>query len=235
MLSLFLPSLLGVLLALLASPHAGQPGAGATQHRRACHRRPHQGNPPTHFPALLSVIFLRSPPSLSHFPPAWCRATSTCMPSQVLSRSAQPTLPPLCSVSPPPLIPHPPSLLSPLTPPLSSHPSLPPLPPSISHPHPIFPSSPLPHPLGFPLNAPTPPFPPLKLMQAWFRELPEGLLDRLKPEKVAAAEREEQMLPLIATLPALPDLYPHPRTLPLNAGVVPRVTRGSTGPAEARE
>ncbi|GJP44838.1 hypothetical protein CLOM_g4246 [Closterium sp. NIES-68] len=41
------------------------------------------------------------------------------------------------------------------------------------------------------------------LIKAWFRELPEGLLDRLHPNKVAAAEKEEQMLALVATLPGM--------------------------------
>ncbi|CAI5530181.1 unnamed protein product [Closterium sp. Naga37s-1] len=39
------------------------------------------------------------------------------------------------------------------------------------------------------------------LIKAWFRELPQGLLDSLPVEVVAACETEEQMLALVAELP----------------------------------
>ncbi|CAI5984701.1 unnamed protein product [Closterium sp. NIES-65] len=69
-------------------------------------------------------------------------------------------------------------------------------------------------PLTFPTQPPPPPppppppsrpltrFPPLSpSRQAWFRELPQGLLDSLPVEVVAACETEEQMLALVAELP----------------------------------
>jgi len=38
--------------------------------------------------------------------------------------------------------------------------------------------------------------------QAWFRELPEGVLDRLSPEQVLHCNTEEQCIELVKLLPA---------------------------------